>query len=363
MYTLLYAFKLNYQFNVVTHLDVVMDLAEEIANRLKRSNVLLEAPMGWGKTYTLMKFAVLLAKEGWRVGVVAPTLTLLAKKWPQLLEMLQRELNPPRAMLSAGAGQYCVYKWENPQRHCHRCRLRRSFAINTPVVTYEEIEKMVPEDVCGYWAQETSLNNYDIVLGHYGRLPKMKHINVLLVDEAHEFYLPHIVTYDLYEIATLLGVDVEELNLDTIKELVEERLLYVNDPLIEDKLWSLRNALRKTCWIENETLNCLDIYDLPRGIRMFATTATPPPNWPPKDWGERIVIRPKIKPKAYVETDAKFYYKDGYYGASLMLHLVVNWLRREFNIDEIAVFATSSLRQVLQYSLPPGVELCPVAGG
>jgi len=340
---------------------MVMDLTEELAERLKRNNVLLEAPMGWGKTTLMMRLAITLAKEGWRVGVVAPTLTLLVKKWPQLLEMLQREPNPPRAMLSAGAGQYCVYKWENPQRHCHRCRLRRSFVVNTPVVTYEEIEKMVPEDVCGYWAQESSLDKYDVVLGHYGRLPKMKHINVLLVDEAHEFYLPHIVTYDLYEVATLLGVDVEELNLDVIRELVEERLLYVNDPLIEDKLFSLRNALRKTCWIENETLNCLDMYNLPR-IRTFATTATLPPGWPPEGWGEKIVIEPKIRPKAYVETENRFYYKDRYEGASLMLHLVVNWLRREHNIEDIAVFATSSLRQILQYSLPPGVELFQVGG-
>jgi hypothetical protein len=362
MYTLLYASKLNCQFNVVTHLGTVMDLTEEIANKLKRNNVLLAAPMGWGKTTLMLRLAVLLAKEGWRVGVVAPTLTLLVKKWPQLLEMLQRELNPPRVMLSAGAGQYCVYKWENPQKHCHRCRLRRNFAINVPIVTYEEIEKMVPEDACGYWAQESSLDRYDIVLGHYGRLPRMN-INVLLVDEAHEFYLPHIVSYNLYEVATLLGVNVGELNLDVIRELVEERLLYVNDPLAEDKLWSLRNALRKTCWIENEALNCLDTYNLPRGIRTFTATATPPPGWPPEEWGEKIVIKPKIKPKAYVvEPEVKFYYKDRYEGAALMLHLVVNWLRRSFGIDDIAVFATSSLRQVLHYSLPPGVQLFPSGG-
>ena len=341
---------------------MVMDLTEEIAKRLKHSNVLLEAPMGWGKTTLMMRLAIKLAKEGWRVGVVAPTLTLLAKKWPQLQQMLSSTPSPPRAILTAGAGQYCVYKWENPQRHCHRCRLRRSFVVNKPVVAYEEIEKMVPEDVCGYWAQESSLDKYNIVLGHYGRLPKMKHVNVLLVDEAHEFYLPHIATYDLYEVATLLGVDVEELNLDVIRELVEERLLYVNDPLIEDKLFSLRNALRKTCWIENETLNCLDTYNLPRGIRTFATTATPPPGWPPGEWGEKIEIKPKIKARAYIESNATFYYKDRYEGASLMLHLVANWLRREHNIEDIAVFATSSLRQILQYSLPPGVELFQVGG-
>jgi hypothetical protein len=342
-------------------MDLVKEaLAKEIANKLKHTNVLLEAPMGWGKTTLMLRLSVLLAKEGYKVGLIAPTLTLLVKKWPQLLELLQREPNPPRAILSAGAGQYCVYKWENPQKHCHRCRLRRNFAINTPVVTYEEIEKMVPEDVCGYWAQETSLDRYDVILGHYGRLPKIaRYIHYLLVDEAQElFYLPHIASYNLHDIATLLGVDVEELNLDVIRELVEEKML-VSDPLVEDKLWTLRNALRKTCWIENETLHCLDLYNPPR-VRTFAATATPPPGWPPREWGEKIEIEPQVRPQAYVEPEARFYFKDRYEGASLMLHLAVNWLRREHKIEDIAVFATSSLRQVLQYSLPPGVELFPM---
>jgi len=337
-------------------------LVKEIANKLRHNNVLLEAPMGWGKTMLMFRLAILLAKEGWRVGVVAPTLTLLVNKWPQLQQMLSSTRSPPRVILTAGAGQYCVYKWENPQRHCHRCRLRRNFVVDVPAVKYDEIENMVPEDVCGYWAQESSLENYSIMLGHYGRLPKLiRHIDVLLVDEAHELYLPHIITYDLYEIATLLGnVDVEKLNIDDIRELVEERLMHANDPLVEDKLWAVRNALRKTCWIE-KTLNCLDTYNLPQ-IRTFAVTATPPPGWPPEGWGEKIEIKPTVKPKAYVETSARFYYKDNYEGAALLLNLVVRWLRREYNVEEVAVFATSSLREKLQYSLPPGVQLFPAGG-
>jgi hypothetical protein len=338
-----------------------MDLVKELAERLKRNNsVLLVAPTGWGKTTLMFRLAVQLAKEGWRVGILAPTLTLLVKKWPQFLELLKNEPNPPRIILTAGAGQYCVYQWNIPQRFCPRCRLYRNIDVQFgDFVTYEDIERLTPDDICGYWAQEAVLSRYNILLSHYGRLSKIIHlVHFLFIDEAHEFYLPHITSFPLAEIAQLLGVRAEELSsVAVVRELIEERLYNENDPQIEDRLWSLYNAVKKTCWIEDYELHCMDLYELPQRVRIFAATATPPPGWPPEGWGEKIEIKPPVKPKAFVEPEAKFYYKDRYEGAALMLHMIVNWLRREYNIEDIAVFATSSLRQVLQYSLPPGVEL------
>jgi hypothetical protein len=328
MYTLLYAFKLNCQFIVVSHLGTVMDLAEEIANRLKRSNVLLVAPTGWGKTTLMFRLAVKLAKEGWRVGILAPTLTLLVKKWPQLLEILRSEQNPPRAILTAGAGQYCVYRWNIPQRQCPRCRLRHTFGITfDDVVTFEDIERKTPEDKCGYWVQEAISIRYDIIAGHYGRLMKIiAHIHYLFIDEAHEFYLPHITSYPLYDLAELLGVSVEELNnVAVIRELITEKLSRLDlDPVMEDKLYTLSVMLKKTCWIENDVLSCLDIYDMPRGVRIFATTATPPPGWPPEGWGEKIEIKPHIRPRAFAEPEAAFYYREQLRGRWVVLILSLN---------------------------------------
>ena len=208
------------------------------------------------------------------------------------------------------------------------------------------------------------LPRYDIIAGHYGRLSKIGPINYLLIDEAHEFYLPHITSYPLEELAELLGVfSVEELNSTAIiKELVAERLSRDLDPRVEDRLYSLSSALRKTGWIEDYTLNCMDLYDMPRGVRIFAATATPPPGWPPEGWGEKIEIEPTLKPRAFIEPEAVFYYRDRYEGAGLQLHFIVQWLREKFGVQSIAVFATSSLRQVLAYSLPPGVELYPAGG-
>jgi hypothetical protein len=342
-----------------------MDLIEEIAKRLKRNNVLLVAPTGWGKTMTMFRVAVQLAKEGWRVGVIAPTLTLLVKKWPQLQQILSSMPSPPRAILTAGAGQYCVYQWSMPQRFCPRCRLRHNIDVEFGnFVTYEDIEKQAPEDVCGYWVQEAVLHKYNIILGHYGRLSKIIHlVHFLFIDEAHEFFMPRILSYPLSEVAQLLGVGTEELNnIAVIRELVEEKLYNEGlDPRIEDKLWSLSSSLKKTCWIEADELHCMDLYELPRGVRIFAATATPPPGWPPEGW-EKIEIQPRIKPKAFVEPEARFYFRDRYEGANLLLYLIVKWLREKFGIENIAVFATSSLREKLQYSLPPGVELFPVGG-
>jgi hypothetical protein len=348
-------------------MDLVKEaLVKEIANKLRHNNVLLEAPMGWGKTTLMLRLSVLLAKEGYKVGLIAPTLTLLVRKWPQLLELLHREPNPPRIILTAGAGQYCVYRWYIPQRQCPRCRLRHVEPIDVETsVTFEDIERMTPEDKCGYWVQELSLHQFNIIAGHYGRLPKIiRHIHYLLIDEAHEFYLPHITSYPLYDLAELLGVSVEELNnVTVIRELVAEKLSRLDlDPVTEDKLYSLSVMLKKTCWIEDDVLDCLDLYDVPRGVRIFATTATPPPGWPPEGWGEKIEIKPQIRPRAFVEPETMFVYRQNYEGATLQLYLIVKWLREKFGIQTIAVFATSSLRQVLQYSLPPGVELFPAGG-
>jgi len=331
-------------------------LIKEFISMLKQGvNVMLIAPTGWGKTTLMLKMLALLANEGWKVALVEPTLFLLMEKWKELQQMLQELPNPPRAILTAGAGQYCVYQWSIPQRFCPRCRL---YSRNVDVdfgdfVTYEDVERQAPEDVCGYWAQENVLHRYCIILGHYGRLNKILHLlHMLFIDEAHEFFIPLITTFKLFEIAQLLGVGAEELsNVAVIRELVEEKLYVEGDPKIEDKLWSLYNAVKKTCWIEADELHCMDLYELPQRVRIFAATATPPPGWPPEGWGRKIVIEPKIKPKAYVEPEARFYFKDRYEGLGLQLHLIIRWLRQKFGVKRIIIFATASARMAISASI------------
>jgi hypothetical protein len=330
-------------------------LIKELVSLLKQgSNVMLQAPTGWGKTVLMLKMSAMLASEGWKVGLVAPTLFLLMEKWKELQQMLQSLPNPPRAILTAGAGQYCVYQWSIPQRFCPRCRLyRRSADIDFgKFVTYEDVEKQAPEDVCGYWAQESVLHKYDIILGHYGRLGKILHLlRVLFIDEAHEFFLPRISSFKLFEIAQLLGVRAEELTVATIRELVEERLYNDIDPGVEDKLWTLYHAVKKTCWIEVDELHCMELYEMPQQARVFAATATPPPRWPPEGWGRKIVIEPRIKPKAFIETSNSFYYRDRYEGLGLQLYLIILWLRREFGAKRIIIFSTASARRTISASI------------
>jgi hypothetical protein len=349
-------------------------LVEEIKRKLKDRNVLLVAPTGWGKTHLMMRLAVELAREG-RVALLAPTLTLLIKKWKELQQMLSSMQSPPRAILTAGAGQYCVFGYQVPQRFCSRCSLHRrppsALHLEGAAVTFEDIDRIIPEDVCGYWIQEAMMSSYDydIIAGHYGRLQKIaKLAHYILIDEAHEFYLPHISSYPLDEIAELLGVPAEELdNISIIRELVAEKLSRLDlDAQAEDRLYSLSSALRKTCWIEEQELHCMDLYTnlytMPRGVRIFAATATPPPGWPPEGWGEKIEIEPTLKPRAFVEPEARFYFRDRYEGAALQMYYIVKWLRENFGVRSIAVFAISSLQHVLAYSLPPGVELYPCWG-
>jgi hypothetical protein len=72
-----------------------------------------------------------------------------------------------------------------------------------------------------------------------------------------------------------------------IRELVEEKLYTEGDPKIEDQLWSLYNAVKKTCWLEADELYCMDLYELPKQVRIFAATATPPPGGPRRGGARR----------------------------------------------------------------------------
>jgi hypothetical protein len=335
-------------------------LVGEIVNELKRGhNVALIAPTGWGKTLLAFQVAKELAEAGYRAAYLAPTLTLALKKWTELVSF-----SPPSAILTAGAQQFCTYKWRYPQRYCNRCALRRNVKIEVPpIVTYQELDVLTPEDVCAYHVQESIFPYYRIIVGHYGRIKKiLPYVNVVILDEAHELFLPAIESLPLAEISEVLEIDAAELrDVDIIWEMAKARLVDA-DPIREDMLHYLLNMLRRTCWIEDQTLNCMDLRSLPSGVPMLALTATPPPGWPPEGWGRKIEIEPRIKPKAFIETEAMFLYRDRYEGANLQLYLIARWLREKFGVQSIAVFATSSLRQVLQYSLPPGVELFPAGG-
>jgi hypothetical protein len=271
------------------------------------------------------------------------------------VEILQNVNPPPSAMLTAGAQQYCVYRWHYPQRHCSRCALyKRNVEAEVPqVVTYQDLNALAPDDACAYWLQERLFPSYSIIIGHYGRMSKiLPHVHYLILDEAQEQFLPNIKTIALSEIAEALKVDVSELvSPDAIKDYAEERLISA-DPVREDIIHSLLQMLRSACWIEDNALNCLELRQMPSSVPLLALTATPPPGWPPEGWGRKIEIKQEVKPRAFVEPEAKFFYKDGYEGIALQLYYVVQWLKKKFGARCIVVFATSSVRRVLEYSLP-----------
>jgi len=324
-------------------------LIDEIINELKKGiNVALIAPTGWGKTRLAFQVIAELAKMGYKIAYAVPTLTLAVHKWEELVSF-----SPPSAILTAGAAQYCVYRWNYPQRHCNRCSMGKSTDVDVPkIVTYFELNKLVPDHVCAYWVQEAIMHRYSVIVGHYGRLGKiLRYVHFLVADEVQERYLPFIESKPLSEIAELLSIDADQLtDVSVIKELAEERL--TADPLKEDELYTLLQLLKKTCWIEDGVLYCMELYDLTHNIPEFAITATPPPGWPPEGWGRKIVIEPRTKPKAYIEPSADFYYKDGYSGIGLHLYMIIKWLKQKFGTKCVIIFATSSVRNILRWNLP-----------
>jgi hypothetical protein len=336
-------------------------LIREIVDELVRGvNVALIASMGWGKTWTAYNVAAELAQRGYKVAILKPTLMLALKKWQELVQIVKQSV-----ILTGGAQQFCIYRWRQPQRYCNRCALRRpNLKINAPsTIAYQELDMLTPEDACGYHIQESIFPAYNIIVGHYGRAKKiLPYVNVVILDEAHELFLPAIESLPLVEISDVLGVDASELvDINVIKEIAEMRLIEA-DPKREDVIYNILQMLRKTCWIEDQMLNCMELRSWPSGVPMLALTATPPPGWPPEGWGRKIEITPRVKPRVFVETEMMFTYRNNYEGASLQLYLIVKWLREKFGVENIAVFATSSLRNVIQYSLPPGVELFPAGG-
>jgi hypothetical protein len=337
-------------------------LVNEIVSTLKRGvNVALIAPTGWGKTRAAFEVATELAREGHSVGMMFPTLTVAVKKWQELVSVIQSASPPPSAILTAGAQQFCPYRWQYPQRHCRRCALRRSQRIDAPpMLTYSELDKMVSEDVCAYWVQEELFPRYSIIIGHYGRAPKIApYVNYIVWDEAQELFIPSLRSIPLSEIAEALNVDISELiDVNAIKEHAEARLVDA-EPAREDIIYSILQMLRSTCWIEDGALHCLEPRQMPSGVPSLMLTATPPPGWPPEGWGRKIEIKPKVKPRAFIEPEARFYYKDNYKGIGLQLYLVIQWLKKKFGARCIIVFAISSVRRVLEYTLPIEVSYEP----
>jgi hypothetical protein len=288
--------------------------------------------------------------------VVAPTLTLLLlRHWREL-----EKHNDVSAILTGGAPQYCAFNFSYPQRLCPRCPLKKTVDFAAPVrVSFEELDTMLPEDVCGYWVQENIMPRYSVILGHYGRLHKiMPHINYAVLDEAHELFLPSITSWPLEEVARLLAISPGELiNIEVIKELLEAALIRTHNPTLLDRLYSLQSALQNTCWLEDNQLHCMSLRQWPQGVPQLALTATPPPGFPPEGWGEKIEVEPQAKAKAFVETDVMHLYRDNYKDAQLWLYLTVRRLRENYGVDGVAVFAISSLKKILETNLPPGVDL------
>jgi len=336
-------------------------LIREIIGELKRGrNVVFVAHTGWGKTRMAFEVAAILAREGHKMAMFFPTATLAMKKWRELVSIIQGTVLQPSAILTVGAQQYCIYRWQYPQKHCRRCVLYRPQRIEAPsILTYSELENIVPEDACGYWIQEELFPQYNIVLGHYGRAIKISpHVDYIIWDEAQELFIPSLRSVALSEIAEVLNVDTSELtDVNAIKEYAEAKLIDA-EPIKEDVIYSLLQMLRLTCWIEDGALHCLELRQFPSNIPSLMLTATPPPGWPPEGWGRKIEIRPQMKPKALIEKEIDFFYKDGYQGLGLYLYMLIKWAKQK-GAKCIIIFAISSARRVIEWNLPFQVSYEP----
>ncbi|MEM0465016.1 hypothetical protein [Pyrobaculum sp.] len=322
------------------------EIKRKVLEGLQRNNVLLSAPMGWGKSVdgpgqtTLgAEIAEELAKQGRRVGYITPTLTLIDKKWEQLWSRLNTSV-----IATAGASVLCARGHRYyPQRYCHHCNLRRwAEGIDPPPqLHYSWLKESLPEDVCPYWIQENLMSRYYVKLGHFGRLRKFK-VDILIIDEIHEFVVPEIRQFDLTELREKYTLDAS--NTEALKEAVEMLLLSHDD----EDLWVVYDILRSdVVWIEDDVVYGASLRNMPRDTRILGLTATPPPGWPPEGW-EEVRVEPERKPVAYAFTDYEWRYdRLDELDASYYLTELLRWAGASTGF-RIAVFATTSRRSLLE---------------
>ncbi|MEM1598624.1 MAG: hypothetical protein QXI07_08970 [Pyrobaculum sp.] len=319
------------------------EVKKKIKESLSHSNVLLVAPMGWGKTTIAAEVADELASQGLRVGYIAPTLTLIDRKWDSLWSGLNTHV-----IATAGAGQLCARGHRYyPQRYCHRCPLNRAppegFAPPAKL-HYSQLREMMPETICPYWVQEAIMPRYRILLGHYGRLRRFRGIDVAIIDEVHESIVPEIRQFSLSELREKYDA-IDTTSVEALRESVESLLVIHGD---DEDLWVLYDILRMPIvWIEDNTVYGALLRQLPRGVRVLGLTATPPPGWPPEGW-EAVKIEVEKKPEVivYSQYDWRYDYLstvDATYHVSEMLRLALGNC-----VDcRVAVFATSSRQQLI----------------
>ncbi|MEM0183504.1 MAG: hypothetical protein QXU93_07970 [Thermoproteus sp.] len=333
------------------------EVRKAILDALARgANVLLVAPTGWGKTTLAAEIARELASKGRGVVYTTPTLTLAQQKVWSLL----RDANSVILTGGATAPGMCPrgHRWY-PQKFCRKCELKKNYNFEVPLrISFEELVSLLPDDVCPYWVQRGIEQRFIIRIGHFGRIKNLyKPGDLVIIDEFHEVFQPIITEIDLAD----FGLETIE-DVAVLKERVEEMIAKTSNEEEFERLAYLYDALLKPAvWLEEGKLYAAEVreLDLNPQPQLFAITATPPPEFlrsPPAGW-EIFRITAEKKPIAYLYDECFFYDRyTSYKGdewlarATRPLYDFVIKKIEKGEIQEIAIFAISSLRFYLSYT-------------
>ncbi len=217
-----------------------LEVAKRLLGILREGSIAgLQAPTGWGKSYT-----------------TAYVIKELGGKWlwsSSLINALVQASNALRNFnvkhfLSTGRERLCLRGFRHSdfiiRRPCNHC----PFNTQAPqgmikallgAVDYPEVRDLAEEGgLCPYNIQEALirelLSKYDdvVVLMNYGRLGKYtKRVNGLIIDEAHNAVIPRLVSLPRRVIEQLLnrlgieGIDVR--NAEVVKGILSEYLLAI----------------------------------------------------------------------------------------------------------------------------------------
>lgn len=264
---------------------------DEILSAIRKgeTKIALQAPMGWGKSVVALRIALELDVP---TAILTSRLAIVEK----FIEEAKKFSIRRNIIATAGARELCTRGYKVPYKKCNKCALKRDFIPNQfySHLTWKELKTLVPEDVCPYWTQRFIERSYDIIVAHYGRWRSLRrYVAFVIVDEAHNLFVPRISSIPLSQLQELL----QKFGVERIEDLKEVEIGEENED-VEEILEKIKES--EIIIEDGDEILVVSKYDHEIDRHALFMSATLPSQLKSQSY---IEIRPQVKAKAYIVED------------------------------------------------------------